>query len=110
MSRRGAGERFSGERFFAPTLDVDVLSSLPFRFCGWDGINPNETKIFALHILFAMLSKFNVLDNPHNNAIIYVETQNIASLQIDAIDDHSIVRCRNAKYCVSSTTFSTKTM
>ncbi|MDR0724659.1 MAG: hypothetical protein LBF59_01440 [Prevotellaceae bacterium] len=34
-----------------------------------------------------------------------VETQYIASLQIDAIDDalddHSIVRCRDAKYCIS---------
>jgi hypothetical protein len=27
----------------------------------------------------------DVFDNPHNNAIIYVETQNIASLQIDAV-------------------------
>ncbi|MDR0726249.1 MAG: hypothetical protein LBF59_09635, partial [Prevotellaceae bacterium] len=32
-----------------------------------------------------------------------METQNIASLQIDAIDDHSIVQCRDAIYCVSST-------
>ncbi|MDR0724672.1 MAG: hypothetical protein LBF59_01505 [Prevotellaceae bacterium] len=36
-----------------------------------------------------------------------VETQNIASLQIDAINDHNIVRCRDAIFCVSSTTFST---
>ncbi|MDR0724768.1 MAG: hypothetical protein LBF59_01990 [Prevotellaceae bacterium] len=29
------------------------------------------------------------------------ETQNIASLQIDAIDDHSVVRRRDAIFCVS---------
>jgi uncharacterized protein YwqG len=43
----------------------------------------------------------------HNNRIIYVETQNIASLQIDALNDHSIVQCRDAIYCVSTPAFST---
>ncbi|MDR0724385.1 MAG: hypothetical protein LBF59_00055 [Prevotellaceae bacterium] len=34
-----------------------------------------------------MLSKFDALDNPHNNTIIiYVETQYFASLQIDVLD------------------------
>ncbi|MDR0725703.1 MAG: hypothetical protein LBF59_06845 [Prevotellaceae bacterium] len=39
----------------------------------------------------------DVFDDVFNDVIIYVETQNIASLQIDTLNDHSIVQCRDAE-------------